>query len=126
MIKNISQSGKYIIVAGGGVGNYINNPGLMGVGQLRYNTNNQQMEVYNGLNWQTLNMDSVHVGLTLHAESILDWAHQKMHEEKELEKLSAEYPTIKDLVNQINEKKDQIKMVQTLIKKETNVQHQPV
>jgi hypothetical protein len=57
------------------------------------------------------------VNLTPDAEKLLDWAKKKMQEEQELTELAVENPAIADLVNQITEKKNQIKMVQTLIKK---------
>ena len=126
MIGHISQTGKYIAVTGGPGSNYVNNSGYMSVGQLQYNTNNQRLEIYNGTNWQQLNLGQYYVGLNPDAETIIDWARTKMYEERELEQLAKENVAIQDLVNQINEKKDQIKMVQTLIRKETHVQHQPV
>ena len=120
MIGQISQTGKYIAVTGGPGSNYVNNSGLMSVGQLQFNTNTQRLEVYNGSSWQMLNLGTYYVGLNPEAEQILDWARTKMYEERELEKLSAEHPAIKDLVEQIKQKEDQIKMVKNLIKKEND------
>jgi hypothetical protein len=122
MIEQVFQSGRYIMVSNGGSSHtYVNNSGYMGVGQLQYNTNTQQFEVYNGISWQKLNTSTAHVGLSQDAEQILDWAKNKMREEEELERLAKDNVAIRDLVNQINEKKDQIKMVQTLIRKEVTV-----
>jgi len=61
MIGNISQTGKYIAVTGGPGSNYVNNSNYMSVGELRYNTNNQQLELYNGTNWQPLIMGQYYV-----------------------------------------------------------------
>lgn len=121
MIGHINQTGKYLSITGGPGSNYvnINNIGSMGVGQLQFNTTNQQLEVYNGTSWQKLNLGTYYAGLTPHAEMILDWAHEKMREEKELERLAKDSVAIKDLVEQIKQKQNQIKMVRTLIKKET-------
>jgi len=121
MIGNISQTGKYIAVTGGPGSNYVNNSGYMGVGQLQYNTNTQRMEMYNGINWQPLTMGQYYVGLNPDAESIIDWARNKMHEERELEQLAKDNVAINDLLQQVKEKQHQIKMVQTLIKKEETV-----
>lgn len=121
MIGKIWQTGKYVTVAGGPSGNYINNSNYMGVGQLQYNTNTQRLEVYNGTDWQVLNLDQYHVGLNEQAEKILNWAQNKMREEYELERLAKENVVINDLLEQIKEKQHQIKMVQTLIRKETHV-----
>ena len=119
MIGTIQTTGKYTAVTGGPSGNYVNNSGLMSVGQLQFNTNTQQMELYNGTGWQVLNLGHYYVGLNPDAEQILDWARNKIHEEQELERLAKENVAIQDLVNQINEKQDQIKMVHILTKKES-------
>jgi len=123
MIKNISSSGKYINVIGESVANYINNySGAQGVGNIRFNTTNQTMEVYDGMSWITLQMGHVNVGLSADAESILDWARKKRDEEIEIDLLAAANPTIKNLLEQIKEKEDQIQMVITLIKKEVSIE----
>jgi len=123
MIKNIIGHGKYTNVIGGPATNYINNySGAQGVGNIRFNTVNQSMEVYDGMSWITLQMGHVNVGLTLEAELILDWAKKKRDEELELESLAETNPTIKDLLETIKQKQEQISIVKTLIKKETTVE----
>ena len=123
MIKNISSFGKYINVIGESVANYINNySGAQGVGNLRFNTTNQNMEVYDGSTWMQLQMDQVSVGLNHEAESILDWARQKRQEELELKALAENNPTVRDLLNTIKQKQEQITIVKALIKKEESVE----
>jgi hypothetical protein len=121
MIGSVFSNSASIQVTGGTTSTYINGySGAQGVGNMRYNTSTQKTEVFDGSNWITLNMGSISVGLTPEVESLIDWARKKRNEEWELEKLSQENPTIKDLVDQINQKKDQIKMVQVLIKSPGN------
>lgn len=117
MIKGISQSGKYTVVAGGSVtGPYINTySGNTMVGQLRYNPSTSNIEVYDGNNWLMYSSSYATVGLSVEAESLLDWARQKRDEERLLEKQAQESPTIKDLVDNIKEKQHQIKMIQALL-----------
>jgi len=123
MIKYIASSGKYTTVIGGLATNYINNySGAQGIGNLRFNTTNQSMEVYDGNGWITLQMGHVNIGLTGEAESLLDWARQKRQEELELEVLANSNPTIKDLMETIKQKQEQISIVRTLIKKEESVE----
>jgi len=64
-----------------------------------------------------------HANIELANEAImlLAWAKKKRDEELELEKMANENHAIKDLVNQIKSKQDQIKMIQTLIQKEVTV-----
>ena len=117
MIGQLFQSGRYVMVSGGSSTNYINAySGLQGVGNMRYNTSSQCMEVFDGTSWQRLHMDTAHVGLSPEAEQILEWANRKRLEEIELERLAKENAAVKDLVDQITEKQHQLKMIQTLIK----------
>jgi hypothetical protein len=55
------------------------------------------------------------VELDYEALSLLDWASKKKNEEMLLEKQAQENPAIKDLVDQIKQKQEQIKMVHTLL-----------
>lgn len=122
MIKGINTIGKYTQVTGGNYSTYVNNySGAQGLGNMRYNTSNQNMEVFDGNSWIMLNMGYTSVGLTPDAESLLDWARKKRDEELEREQLAQSNPAIKDLMNQIKEKEEQIKIVQTLIKEEITV-----
>jgi hypothetical protein len=123
MIKYIASSGKYTTVIGGPATNYINNySGAQGVGNLRFNTTNQSMEVYDGNSWILLQMGHVNVGLNAEAELLLDWARQKRDEELMLNALAETNPAIKDLLNTIKQKQEQISIVRTLIKKEESVE----
>ena len=74
MIKYITKTGRYIDVGGGlSANNYINSySGAQGVGNLRFNTSNQTMEVYDGNIWTALAMGSASIGLNLEAEELLE------------------------------------------------------
>jgi hypothetical protein len=123
MIKHIFGSNKYMNVTEGIVSNYINNyTGAQGVGNMRFNTVNQGIEVYDGQTWMPLQMSQVTVGLNVEAESLLDWAKQKRKEELELEAFAENNPTVRDLLNTIKQKQEQISIVRTLIKKEESVE----
>ena len=123
MIKSINGSGRYMMVNGGfPATTYINSSsGLMNVGDVRYNSAAQRFEVYDGHMWVAMSESHASVGLTPEAERLLDWARQKMMEELELEALAEKNPTIKDLVDQIKETQNKIKVVQTLIREEVKV-----
>jgi len=122
MIKYITSTGKYMNVVGGPATNYINNySGAQGIGNMRFNTSNQNLEVYDGSNWVTLNMGNATVGLNYRAEELLDWAEKKRQEELETQALAETNTTIRDLVNQIKEKQEQIRIVKTLIKEEEKI-----
>jgi len=118
MIKGIAPMGKYTVVSGGNtsvpyVNQNINNPMQ---GMIRINGTDTQ--VFDGTTWMTMNTSYASVGLSPDAEALLDWAKKKRSEEIEIDLLAAANPTIKDLLEQIKEKEDQIQMVMTLIKQE--------
>jgi hypothetical protein len=97
MIKDIMQAGRYMQVSGGSASTYVNGySGLQGVGNMRYNTSNQNMEVFDGSTWVTLNMGYASVGLTGEAEVLLDWAKQKRDEEFKLKSLMEKHPGLKE------------------------------
>jgi hypothetical protein len=127
MIKNIHARGRYMQVFGGGAGTYINNyGGSQGVGNLRFNTITQTMEVYDGNNWVPLNMPDATVGLNDDAEQLLDWARKKKVEEEVLLSLPSDHPAVKiakqnvDRAKQaLKDAKEQLKITEILAHEET-------
>ena len=116
MINSIMSMGKHVIVGGGNsASNYINTgAGMMGVGDLRFNTSTQQIEFYNGQTWQIFIMGQATVGLTDRAETAIDWAMKKMEEEKEARAMSEKYPAVADAMGAVREAEEQLKMVVAL------------
>ena len=122
MIKSLHSSSPFITVSGGNPGStYIGNFNGTGVGNMRYNPNSQNTEVYDGSTWIILSAHHATINLSDEAVGLLQWARQKRDEELAIEKLVLTNSTIKDLVTQIKDKQEQIKVVQTLIKEETKV-----
>ena len=108
--------GKHVIVGGGNsASNYINNgAGMMGVGDLRFNTSTQQIEFYNGQTWQTFTMAQATVGLTGTAETAIDWALNKMEQEKEARRMAEHYPAVADAMGAVREAEQQLKTIVAL------------
>lgn len=97
MIKNIMQTGRYVQVQNGTSSTYVNGySGAQGVGNMRFNTSNQNMEVFDGNSWIQLNMGHASVGLTIEAEALLDWARTKRDEEFKLKELIEKHPGLKE------------------------------
>lgn len=120
MISGITSFGKYTMLSSNIGIPYIatqaNNPMQ---GMMRISGNN--IQVFDGSNWISLGNNTCTVGLTLVAEELLDWARMKRDEELELAKLAETNTTIKDLLEQVKEKQNQLAMVKLLIKKEETV-----
>lgn len=109
MIKNITASGRYVQVSGGNSNTYVNSySGLQGVGNMRYNTSNQNMEVFDGNNWITLAMDYASVGLSGEAEALLDWARRKRDEEMAWESLAKDNQAVKIALENLNKARQQL------------------
>jgi uncharacterized radical SAM superfamily protein len=96
---------------------YINtSSGYMNVGDVRYNTQMQRLEVYDGQMWLEINTSHASIGLTPDAEMALDWAIKKKNEDMVLEAKAKDNPAIADLLNQRKTIDDQIKMIEILTK----------
>ena len=109
MIKSIAPSGRYIQVSGGNPSTYVNSySGQQGVGNMRYNTSSQQIEIYDGINWITLNMEYASVGLNGEAESLLDWARKKRDEEIAWESLAKENQAVKIALDNLEQARRQL------------------
>ena len=117
MIKGLTTTGKYIQVIGGASSTYVNGySGAQGVGNVRFNTTNQNLEIYDGSNWMTMNMGYPTIGLTSDAESLLDWARQKRDEELSLKALAEKHPAVKIALENLNKAEQQLKATVILSK----------
>jgi hypothetical protein len=117
MIKYITQLGKYISVLGGSPSsNYINNySGAQGVGNLRFNTTNQNIEIYDGNAWIMLNMSHTNVGLTNEAEELLDWVKIKREEERKIKALAETNAAVADQLAAVREAEEKLRMITALV-----------
>jgi hypothetical protein len=122
MIKGIAPMGKYTVVSAGNTSVPYVNPNINNPIQGMIRISGTDMQVFDGTTWMTMNTSYASVGLSPDAEALLDWAKKKRDEEIEIDLLAAANPTIKDLLEQIKEKEDQIQMVMTLIKKEVSIE----
>lgn len=68
---------------------------LQSAGQMRYNTNTQQIEVYDGNSWISISQTAT-VGLNYEAEEAIRWVQKKMSEERELKARMERHPGLKD------------------------------
>lgn len=118
MIRTVNGTGRYVMVNGGmPPTTYINTgPGCMNVGDVRFNTNMQRLEVYDGNMWIELGTSHASVGLTPDAENALDWAIKKRNEEYMLEQKAKDNPAIADLLNQRKKIDEQIQVIEILTK----------
>jgi hypothetical protein len=120
MIKGIDPKGKYITISGGTPGsNYINNySGLQGVGNLRFNTTNQNIEIWDGNTWVTMQSSYATVHLDAEAISLLDWVKEKQQEEWKIKELIKTSPAVKLAHDNLLKAKEQLEIITILSKDE--------
>jgi hypothetical protein len=117
MISNVFPTGRYVQVSGGTASTYVNGySGAQGIGNMRYNTSSQRMEVFDGSGWVQLNMGSVSVGLNGEAESLLDWAREKCNQELEWQNLAASSEAVKIALENLEQAKHQLAITAHLAK----------
>ncbi len=117
MIGTIMSGSTWLQVDGGPSSTYVNAySGSQGVGNMRYNTSTQRMEVYDGSIWQTINLGSATVRLSGSGESAMSWVTAKMEEERRLKELAKEHPIIQDLLDQQAKIAEQLKVAENLVK----------
>jgi len=116
MIKAIHTLGKYMQVVGGSTSTYVNaGYGTQGVGNLRFNTSGQRLEVYDGTCWQELNTPHASIGLNAEAEQAIDWVRQQMEREHRLEVLAQKHPGVADALAAVQQAQEQLRIVTALV-----------
>lgn len=116
MIKNVTSNSPYIIV-----GNYNGSLGYISpgsqAGQVRYNTNMNVMEVFNGTAWQDI-AGQADIDLSYDAKLVLEWGKKKMARELEMEALAKEHPTVAAALDALRKAEEQLDIVAILCKEE--------
>jgi hypothetical protein len=102
MIKFVNSSGRYIQTGGGVPMGLYFSPGAQGAGQMRFNTNSNNIEVWDGVTWKEISNNYVSVGLTGEAESLLDWAREKRDEDFKFKAMMESHPGIRDLKEKLD------------------------
>jgi hypothetical protein len=109
MIGSITAMSPNVVVNGGTNSlPYINQyAGHSMTGQLRLHNGN--FEVYDGTNWLSIQNSYVTVGLSMTAEEAIQWAREKMKEEKELDELCKTHPALAEAY-------ERLQILKTLVK----------
>ena len=121
MIKHIYATGRYVVANSMPGSTYVNNyAGSVGVGNVRYDTSRQQLQVYDGNTWIELQMGSANIGLTPEAESLLEWAREKRAEEYSLHEMVKSNEAVRIAYENLNKAKEQLKTTVILAKEYNN------
>jgi len=119
MIKSIN-GGNGITVNGGYLSwpSFYNNSAASNntlVGQVRYNGSSQNMEVYDGVTWLSLQTAYPTVELNGEVQSVLNWAREKIAEEARIRELAAKHPSVADALDAVAKAEEQVRIVAALV-----------
>ena len=113
MIRNITSG--YGIHIGGG--NSYSTPYIdatrPSAGMVRYLNNN--LEIYDGTGWITIQASYPQVELSGEVQSILAWARGKMAEEARVKELAAKHPSVADALEAVERAEEQVRIVAALV-----------
>jgi len=116
MIKHVYGSGRYLTTTHNGGTNYMNNySGAQGLGNIRFNTTIQGLEVYDGTMWHPVQMDTVNLSLTSDAQDAIAWADQKRHEEIRIQTLAERHPAVADLMAAVRDAEEKLRIAVALV-----------
>ena len=116
MIKNVYGSGRYLTAYNNNASNYMNNfGGAQGLGNMRFNTVLQCLELWDGQMWQPFKMSDVSVSLTQDAVEAIDWVNQKRLEEMKIKALAEQHPAVADQLAAVREAEEKLQMVAALV-----------
>jgi hypothetical protein len=116
MIREIIGSGPFLSVSSGGDFTPYINMSMSSAGMTRWNGNTNNLEVYDGSAWMTINSNTATLGLTNDATVAITWVLKKMEEESKLEKLAKEHLAINLALDNLKKAKTQLDAIIILSK----------
>lgn len=119
MINSILGDGHYISAVTTYGYSYIDEVGEK-AGMLRLNPATQIIEVNDGVSWVPLNEQVTHISITPRTKEILEWAEEKMAEEKLLGSYALSHPAIDAALNNLREAQTQLQVTMILASSEKN------
>ena len=127
MIKGINSNSPWITVQNGSTSNYVNSfSGAQGVGNMRYNTSGQNMEVFDGNNWQTLNMAYASVDLNHEAQALLQWARDERNRQFAREAKMRDNPALKKAYEAIKRAEANFDIIYKFVEHDTDTESEGV
>ena len=119
MIANITANGSNLlwVSTGGSTMPYIN-MNAPSSGMMRWNGNNNSIEVFDGSTnlWQQMYGKTADIQLSPQIQAVVVWANQKMTEESEWEKLAKTNDAVKIALENMKKAKQQLDITAKLVK----------
>jgi len=119
MIANITANGSSLlwVSTGGSTMPYIN-MNAPSSGMMRWNGNNNSIEVFDGSTnlWQPMYGKTADIQLSPQIQAVINWANLKMAEESEWEKLATTNDAVKIALENMKKAKQQLDITAKLVK----------
>jgi hypothetical protein len=119
MIANVTANGGSLlwVSTGGSTMPYIN-MNAPSSGMMRWNGNNNSIEVFDGSTnlWQQMYGKTADIQLSPQIQAVVNWAHLKMKEESEWEKLAETNDAVKIALENMKKAKQQLDITAKLVK----------
>lgn len=96
MIRGINSYSSAIMVTNGTPYVPYISPGAVGAGMLRYNSNTQNIEISDGVSWQSMSSTTAGISLTPEVEDLLVWLRQHKKEVEEEKRLRESNQAVKN------------------------------
>jgi len=127
MIKGIN-GGKYIVVSGGSPSpTYVNNyGGGHMVGQMRYNTSSQNVEVYDGNNWVMMASSFAQVELDHEAQMLLSWAREEKNRQLQRESRIKSNPALRKAYEAIQRAEENFDILDRIVGEDVGDENEQV
>ena len=119
MIANITANGNPLLwVSTGGSTMPYSNMNAPSSGMMRWNGNNNSIEVFDGSTnlWQQMYGKTADIQLSPQIQAVINWANQKMAEESEWEKLAKTNDAVKIALENMKKAKQQLDITAKLVK----------
>jgi hypothetical protein len=111
----LTTFGPFISV-GNNTNPFIGNNGFS-AGMVRFNTNSQCLEAFDGQVWMRIAYDQ-NISLTTDAVEAIHWARDKIIKEQKLKDLAKQHPGVADAVDQLKRASEQLEIMVQLVNKE--------
>ena len=113
MISNLTSTSPYVAI-GNSYGQTVYGSGPA-AGMVRYNTNTQNMEVFDGNVWIGITQQAS-VGLSWEASQAMEWAIKRKKEEEEIAKLAEESEAVRIALENVKQAEEKLKITAHLAK----------
>ncbi len=118
MIKNINANSHYVVVNNGYTSAPYISPGAQSAGMVRWNTNSNCFEIYDGVAWMAMNGGSCSIDLSDSVKQKLDYLDKLIEKDRKLNDLCARYPALNTAKENLDKAKDNLDILVKLVQDE--------